>query len=53
MAPGRCRLYLADVLKRLPAMTNQDDLSALLPSRWQPVAAAGPVVEVDATVCLN
>ncbi len=28
--------YLADVLKRLPGMTNQDDLNALLPSRWKP-----------------
>ena len=32
--------YLADILERLPAMTNQDDLSVLLPSLWQPVAAA-------------
>ena len=45
--------YLADVLQRLPAMTNQDDLGALLPSRWQPAAAAGPVVDVEATVCLS
>lgn len=28
--------YLRDVLTRLPAMTNQDDLAPLLPSRWQP-----------------
>lgn len=28
--------YLRDVLTRLPAMTNQDDLDPLLPSRWQP-----------------
>jgi hypothetical protein len=28
--------YLRDVLSRLPAMTNQDDLGPLLPSRWQP-----------------
>ena len=41
--------YLADVLKRLPAMTNQDDIGALLLSRWQPAAAAGPVVDVEAT----
>jgi len=34
-------------------MTNQDDLSALLPSRWKPVAATGPVVDVEATVCLS
>ncbi len=32
--------YLADILERLPAMTNQDDLGALLPSRWQPASAA-------------
>ena len=31
--------YLADILERLPAMTNQDDLSVLLPSLWQPAAA--------------
>jgi len=45
--------YLADVLKRLPGMTNQDDLSALLPSRWKPATAAGPVLDVEATVCLS
>jgi hypothetical protein len=28
--------YLADVLRRLPAMTNQDDLTELLPANWQP-----------------
>lgn len=28
--------YLRDVLTRLPAMTNQDDLAPLLPSNWQP-----------------
>jgi hypothetical protein len=32
--------WLADVLERLPAMTNHDDLSVLLPSNWQPAAAA-------------
>ena len=38
---GSCRrhgidpfLYLRDVLTRLPAMTNHDDLSGLLPSKW-------------------
>ena len=31
--------YLADVLERLPAMTNQDDLSALLPAHWKPASA--------------
>jgi len=29
--------YLRDVLTRLPAMTNRDDLRALTPSRWQPL----------------
>lgn len=28
--------YLTDILERLPAMTNQDDLTILLPSTWQP-----------------
>jgi transposase len=28
--------YLKDVLTRLPLMTNQDDLSPLLPVNWQP-----------------
>jgi transposase len=32
--------WLTDVLERLPAMTNQDDLSILLPSNWKPAAAA-------------
>jgi transposase len=45
--------YLADILERLPAMTTYDDLGALLPSRWQPTAAAGPVVDVEATACLS
>jgi hypothetical protein len=31
-------VWLADVLERLPTMTNCDDPSALLRSRWQPVA---------------
>lgn len=31
--------YLRDVLTRLPAMTNQDDLSALLPSKWKPTSS--------------
>lgn len=35
--------WLADVLTRLPATTNRDDLSVLLPSDWQaPVAARAP-----------
>lgn len=38
--------YLRDVLSRLPAMTNQDDLSALTPARWQPPVA----VEVASVV---
>jgi hypothetical protein len=28
--------YFKDVLTRLPAMTNQDDLTPLLPQHWQP-----------------
>ena len=28
--------YLRDVLRRLPAMTNQDDLAPLTPAAWQP-----------------
>ncbi len=32
-------VWLAEVLDRLPAMTNRDDLGALLPSRWQPATA--------------
>jgi len=28
--------YLRDVLSRLPAMTNQDNLDALTPANWQP-----------------
>lgn len=31
--------YLRDVLARLPAMTNRDDLEALTPGRWQPSAS--------------
>ena len=31
-------VYLADILTRLPGLTNQDDLSILLPSNWQPAA---------------
>jgi len=30
--------WLADVLTRLPTMTNRDDLSVLLPSDWQPAS---------------
>lgn len=32
--------YLKDVLARLPAMTNQDDLTPLLPAYWQPAGAS-------------
>ena len=36
--------WLTDVLERLPAMTNRDDLSVLLPSKWQPpVAGTNPI----------
>lgn len=44
---GSCRrhgidplLYLRDVLTRLPTMTNHDDLTRLLPSKWKPSPAA-------------
>jgi transposase len=36
--------YLRDVLGRLPALTNQDDLTPLLPGHWKP---AGPTVAVS------
>lgn len=40
--------WLADVLERLPAMTNRDDLEILLPSRWQnPVATRAPLATCD------
>ena len=29
--------YIKDLLERLPTMTNQDDLSALLPQKWKPL----------------
>jgi transposase len=32
--------YLKDVLSRLPAMTNRDDLAPLLPGNWKPTATA-------------
>jgi hypothetical protein len=32
--------WLTEVLERLPAMTNQDDLTVLLPANWQTLAAA-------------
>jgi transposase len=42
-------VYLADILQRLPAMTNQDDLSVLLPSNWQP-STATPALEVETAI---
>ncbi|MEO0797475.1 MAG: IS66 family transposase [Verrucomicrobiota bacterium] len=30
--------YLRDVLSRLPKMTNQDDIAALTPAKWSPLA---------------
>ena len=27
--------YMTDVLEKLPSMSNQDDLSSLLPSNWK------------------
>ena len=41
--------WLADVLQRLPAMTNQDDLNVLLPANWLPAAA---VTTPDRAACL-
>jgi len=41
------------LLQRLPAMTNQDDLDALLSSRWKPASATGPALDGAATVCLS
>jgi transposase len=32
--------YLKDVLTRLPAMTNHDDLTPLLPATWRPASAS-------------
>jgi transposase len=32
--------YLREILSRLPAMTNQDDLDALTPRRWQPLVSS-------------
>ena len=40
-------VWLADVLERLPAMTNQQDLTLLLPANWQPAAAATEQVRVS------
>jgi len=42
--------YLTDVLARLPAMTNQDDLTVLIPSHWQPAAAASAPAPVACPV---
>ncbi len=36
--------WLADVLERLPAMTNRDDLEILLPSHWQSPAATRAIL---------
>ena len=32
--------YLTDLLTRLPAMTNHDDLTPLLPASWKPASAS-------------
>ena len=42
-------IYLTNILERLPAMTNQDDLSVLLPSNWQPTAGT-PALDVEAAI---
>ena len=44
------KAYLADILERLPAMTNQDDLTQLLPSRWRAAAATDPAPETALSV---
>lgn len=43
-------VWLTDVLERLPAMTNQDDLTVLLPSRWQPSTATAVRTATACTV---
>lgn len=42
--------YLRDVLSRLPAMTNQDDLAPLLPRNWSPPPGATTVAPETASV---
>lgn len=32
--------YMTDLLPRIPAMTNQDDLDPLLPKNWKPDIAS-------------
>jgi hypothetical protein len=32
--------YMTDLLRRIPAMTNQDDLDPLLPKNWKPDIAS-------------
>jgi len=32
-------VYVRDVLQRLPAMTNQDDIDALTPAKWKPATS--------------
>jgi hypothetical protein len=40
------KVWLADVLECLPAMTNRNDLGILLPSRWQPAASTAAACPV-------
>jgi transposase len=42
--------YLRDVLARLPALTNQDDLDALTPRRWQPSPPRPPLAPLSPTL---
>jgi transposase len=42
--------YLTDVLERLPAMTNQDDLAVLLPANWQAATAAATLAATGCPV---
>jgi transposase len=53
---GSCRRYghnphdyLRDVLTRLPAITNQDDLRPLLPNQWKNPAATVVATRVEST----
>jgi hypothetical protein len=41
------RAYLRDVLSRLPAMSNRDDLTPLMPANWQPPGAKQPAQAKD------
>ena len=42
--------YLRDVLTRLPAMTNRDDLRALKPPRWRPALIGCPLFQPSSSL---